>query len=195
MSVGSQVANSIYDDINDSLKRYPEKPKIKLAVIQIGDDDASTIYIKHKRLACEKLGFGFELFHFEATVLDDDVLKSIDDINKDKAITGYIIQLPIPSHLNKYRILNGIDPMKDVDCLHIDNIARLYFGIKQARFIPATANGVFLLIKYFGIETKGKTCVIIGKSNIIGKPIQLIMSDESGLGSTTICCDKYTKDL
>lgn len=197
ITLGKQVADHIYDDISMKLKRYAQLPKIKLAVVQIGDDEASTIYIKNKRLACEKLGFEFELYKFSSDVKNDDVIQTLKGLNMNKSITGYIIQLPIPNHLNKFEILNAIDPIKDVDCLHTENIAKLYFGYKSARYIPATAFGVFSFIKYFNIETRGKTCVIIGKSNIVGKPLQLIMSDEgdNGLGCTTIFCDKYTKDL
>lgn len=197
ITLGNQVANHIYDEIASILKRYPEVPQIKLAVVQIGDDEASTIYIRNKRLACEKLGFGFELCKFKYDVAEVEVMEMLKRLNDDRTITGYIVQLPIPPHLNKFNILNGIDPVKDVDCLHTENIARLYFGYKSARYIPATAFGVFSFIKFFGIETRGKTCVIIGKSNIVGKPLQLVMADEAngGLGCTTIFCDKFTKDL
>jgi len=194
--IGNIVADEIYAKIKRQISSQSLDPSsVKLAVVQVGNDQASNIYIKFKRRACEKLGFGFSLFKLEDKCTTEEVLKIIDSINTDKNITGCIVQLPVPLHVDKYKILNAVNPLKDVDCFHIDNISRLYFGYESSRFIPATVFGIYYLMKHCNVETKGKTCVIIGKSNIVGKPLQMLLSDELDMACTTIHCDKYTENL
>lgn len=191
--LGQKCADVLYGEIKDRLDTGKRVPK--LAVVQVGDDPASSIYIKYKRAACEKLGFGFQLFKFDEKVSTIGLLSVINDINQDDEITGCIVQLPLPEHIDKYRILNCVDPNKDVDCFNFENIGKLYLGTQHAKFIPATAYGIYKFIKINQIETKGKLCVIIGKSSIVGRPLQLLLSDEEDCAATTVLCDKWTNNL
>ncbi len=193
--IGNIVADKIYNNIQEMISGYDSRPQIKLAVVQVGDDSASNIYIKYKRKACIKLGFGFSLFKLDDKSTTDEVLETIKEINDSEEISGCIIQLPLPIQINKHDVLNAVDPRKDVDCFHIENISRLYFGYDSARFVPATVYGIYALMRHFNVDTKGKTCVIIGKSNIVGKPLQMLLSDEMDMACTTIHCDKYTENL
>lgn len=192
-TIGHKVADQIYNKIKKIIRDQDQIPH--LAVVQVGNDSASNIYIKYKRNACKKLNFDFTLKKFDNTIKTSELVLEIQELNNNPSITGIIIQLPIPLHINKYEILNCVDPEKDVDCFHSENIAKLYFGYDTAKYIPATVYGIYELIKYSQIETKGKTCVIIGKSNIVGKPLQLLLSDENDMACTTILCDKYTQNL
>jgi len=191
MKIGNIIANKIYDDIRQlPIKRLPH-----LAIVQVGDDPASTIYIKYKRRACDKLGYKFTLFKYDDTISTDKLAQEIDKINKNSEITGCIIQLPLPLHINKFKILNVVDPRKDVDGFHIENVGRLALGIHDTTFVPATVLGIYKFIKYHNLKTKGKCCVIIGKSRIVGRPLQMLLSDEFDCAYTTILCDKYTENL
>lgn len=192
MSIGSEFAKIIYDEIRNKINSN-QKPT--LTVVQVGDDQASSVYIKHKRLACEKLDFGFEHHVFDKNITTSKLINKIDTLNKNINVTGIIVQLPLPQHIDKYLILNSVDVKKDVDCLHEINIGKLCLGYDHALFIPATAYGIYRLIKHYHIETKGKCCVIVGKSEIVGKPTQLLMSNEMGASSTTIHCDKNTINI
>lgn len=165
-----------------------------LAIVQVGNDPASNIYIKYKKQACEKLGFGFQLLKFNETTTPQ-LIKELDQINTNPNITGCIVQLPLPPHIDKYQVLNHIHPDKDVDCFNFENIGKLYLGIQHAKYIPATAYGIYKYIKHNNIQTKGKICVIIGKSIIVGKPLQLLLSAEDDCAATTILCDKYTQNI
>ena len=193
MGICTEFINTIYDEINEKLVNITDKTKKPhLAVVQVGNDPASTIYIKFKRRACRKLVFGFQLFKYNNDITTDELIKELNQINEDKTITGCIVQLPLPNHINKFIILNTVDPKKDVDCFNSLNVAKLYLGANQAYYIPATPLGIYKYIKFSGIDTKGKCCVILGKSTIVGRPLQLLLSDEEDMACTTILCDKYT---
>ena len=189
------VADHIYKSMEEKLLCVNKNELPSLAIVQVGNDEASNIYIKYKKKACEKYGFKFFHYKFDKTITTEILVIEINKINNNPEITGCIVQLPLPEHINKFTILNTVDPKKDVDCFHIENIGKLYLGIKDTKFIPATVFGIYQFIKYFKIDTKGKICVIIGKSNIVGKPLQLLLSDEFDLACTTILCDKYTDKL
>ena len=196
-SIGQVVAEQIYDEIKAKMENTSIKKTVKpyLAVVHVGDDQASEVYIKFKKRACEKLGFGFKCFKYPSTIKTEKLVKHIMNINIDPTITGCIVQLPLPDHIDTYKILDCVDPQKDVDCFHTQNTGKLYLGLKHAQFIPATAYGIYYLLKSQNIKTKGKCIVIIGKSNIVGKPLQILLSDEETLAGTTIFCDKYTENV
>lgn len=193
MKIGTRISKDIYNDIENIRDTFRIIPK--LAIVQVGDDPASNVYIKYKKRACEKLKFDFKLFKFNSDITTEDLLGYINSINDNDSITGCIVQLPLPDHINKFKILNAIHEDKDVDCFNMNNISRLYFGKSYSKYIPATVLGIYKFIKYSDIDTKGKLCVIIGKSNIVGKPLQLLLSDESDMALTTVSCDKYTKNV
>lgn len=193
--IGHIIAKDIYDEIEEKLNKANRYIKPFLVVIQVGDDIASNIYIKHKKKACDKLKFGFKLNKYEKTITTEILLEEINIINEDKEITGCIVQLPLPDHINKHIILNKVSTEKDVDCFNNINIGKLALGVKYANYMPATVYGIYRFIKISNIETKGKHCVIIGKSIIVGKTLQLVLSDEKDLALTTTLCDKYTENI
>ena len=196
LPIGRQFANVLYSEIDEKLSLSTDNSiRPTLAIVQVGDDDASNIYVKYKRLACKKLGFGFHHFRFPDSISNDELIQRVSNINKDPLITGCIVQLPLPDHINKYGILNAVDPNKDVDGFNFTNIGKLYLGTEHISYAPATAYGIYLFLKHHNVETKGKCCVIIGKSTIVGKPLQLLLSDEDDSAMTTILCDKYTENL
>ena len=193
--IGNIIADQIYSEINQRIRPNSHP---SLCVVQVGDDPASTVYIKYKRLACKKLGFGFIHEKCNTSITTEELYKKITNINNNNEITGCIVQLPLPDHIDKNKILDCVDVDKDVDCFNTLNIGKLYLGIDRARFVPATAFGVVRFIKYYKVDTVGKCIVIIGKSKIVGKPLQLLLSEENnfnGGGGTTIFCDKYTENI
>lgn len=187
--LGSEVAESIYSEIRSRLK---EDVKPFLVVIQVGDDPASGVYIKYKRLACEKLGFGFELRKFHTEISTEELHHEIMKINDDEKVTGCIVQLPLPAQIDQMKILNSIKPEKDVDCFSYENIGKMYYQIDIMGHVPATAWGIMRMIQHYKIETKGKVCVILGKSVIVGRPLSLMLGDETGPACTVVSCDRYT---
>ena len=187
---GKRVASHFTDEIRNNIKPH-SKPH--LLVIQVGNNPASNVYIKYKEKACLKVGFGFTHKKLDQGITTEDIIQLIEDINIDQTISGYIIQLPLPQHINKTELFKHIDPNKDIDCFHPENVGLMAQG--HPRYYPATPYGVIKLLDYYNIEVRGKTVVIVGKSDIVGKPLQLMLSDEFGLAATTISCDKYTENL
>lgn len=167
--------------------------KPHLVVIQVGDDPASTVYIKHKERACKNAGFNFTHKKLASTITTNQLLEHIDRLNIDIEITGYIVQVPLPQHIDVTRIVNRIDPLKDVDCFHPENVGLMAKG--YPRFYPATPYGVIKILEAYNIETKGKWVTIVGKSDIVGKPLQLMLSNEFKYAATTISCDRFTHNL
>ena len=187
---GKRVASHFINEIRNIIK---PNSKPHLLVIQVGNNPASNVYIKYKEKACQKVDFGFTHQKLDEGVTTNDLISLIHDINADQKISGYIIQLPLPEHINKVELFKHIDPSKDIDCFHPENVGLMAQG--HPRYYPATPYGVIKLLDYYNIEVRGKTVVIVGKSDIVGKPLQLMLSDEFGLAATTISCDKYTKNL
>ena len=164
-----------------------------LTAVLIGDDPASQIYIKQKQKACLEVGINFTLEHLSSTISQSDLITKISFINNDPGVHGCIIQLPIPNHLDKNIILSHVSVDKDVDCFHPENIGNML--LNRPKFLPATPYGIKLLIEHYNIPTKGKHCVIIGKSLIVGQPLANLMSLESGMAATVTICDRYTENL
>ena len=181
------------EDIYNSIKSNSIKSNRKLGVIQVGDDIASSIYIRHKELACKRIGAKFELYKYPLSITTDELVQVLHQLNNDNTIHGYIIQFPLPDHINKKTIVSNINVMKDIDCLTPENIGLLCMGCP--RYIPATPLGILKIIEKYNISIRGKCIVIIGKSDIVGKPLNLLLGNEFGLGGTVICCDKNTIDL
>lgn len=157
-----------------------------LAAVLVGHDGGSETYVKNKVIACEQCGFKSTLIRFEEDVTEAELLACVEKLNQDTDVDGFIVQLPLPQHIDEQRIIEAIDYRKDVDGFHPINVGRMAIGLPC--FISATPLGIITLLKRYGIETSGKKCVILGRSNIVGKPMaQLMMQKEYGDATVTVC--------
>jgi methylenetetrahydrofolate dehydrogenase (NADP+)/methenyltetrahydrofolate cyclohydrolase len=162
-----------------------------LAAILVGNNGASETYVASKVKNCEETGFGSSLFRFEDTVTEAELLAQIEALNSNENVDGILVQLPLPKHIDDAKVIEAIDPKKDVDGFHPSNVGRLVQGLNT--FIPATPYGVLLMLDYFKIETKGKRAVVIGRSNIVGRPMSILLSSDHPQGNCTVtCCHRYT---
>lgn len=176
-------------------QRVAEGKKVPhLAAILIGNNGASATYVAAKVKACEETGFKSTLIKFEDTISEESLLKKIDELNKDVDIDGILVQLPLPIHIAEEKIITAIDPEKDVDGFHPINLGRMVQG--QASFIPATPYGIMLLLEHFNVDTAGKHAVVIGRSNIVGRPLSILLSANAKPGNCTVTlCHSKTKEL
>lgn len=157
-----------------------------LAAILVGHDGGSETYVKNKVLACERCGFESTLIRFEEDVTEEELLQCVDKFNKDESVDGFIVQLPLPKHIDEQKVIEAIDYRKDVDGFHPVNVGRLAIGLPC--FISATPRGILELLRHYNIKTSGKKCVILGRSNIVGKPMaQLMMQKNYGDATVTVC--------
>jgi methylenetetrahydrofolate dehydrogenase (NADP+)/methenyltetrahydrofolate cyclohydrolase len=162
-----------------------------LAAILVGNNGASETYVGSKVKNCEETGFGSSLFRFEETVTEAELLAQIEALNQNENVDGILVQLPLPKHIDDAKVIEAIDPKKDVDGFHPSNVGRLVQGLNT--FIPATPYGVLLMIEHFKIETKGKRAVVIGRSNIVGRPMSILLSSDHPQGNCSVtCCHRYT---
>ncbi len=162
-----------------------------LAAILVGNNGASETYVASKVKNCEETGFGSSLFRFEETVTEAELLAQIETLNQNENVDGILVQLPLPKHIDDAKVIEAIDPKKDVDGFHPSNVGRLVQGLNT--FIPATPYGVLLMFEHFKIETKGKRAVVIGRSNIVGRPMSILLSSDHPQGNCTVtCCHRYT---
>lgn len=191
---GNLVARELKHQLQKDIGVWREKQiQVVLAVILVGDHGPSLVYIRQKEKACREVGIDFRLFHLAFESTTEQVLVQIDLINNDSDIHGLIVQLPLPPHVDEENVIARISPKKDVDGFHPLNIGRLV--LNQNTFVPATPYGIELMLKHYHIETKGKHCVIIGKSLIVGQPLMNLISLENGMAGTVTCCDRYTENL
>jgi methylenetetrahydrofolate dehydrogenase (NADP+)/methenyltetrahydrofolate cyclohydrolase len=162
-----------------------------LAAILVGNNGASETYVASKVRNCEETGFGSSLFRFEDTVTEAELLAQIEALNSNENVDGILVQLPLPKHIDDAKVIEAIDSKKDVDGFHPSNVGRLVQGLNT--FIPATPYGVLLMFEHFKIETKGKRAVVIGRSNIVGRPMSILLSSDHPQGNCTVtCCHRYT---
>jgi methylenetetrahydrofolate dehydrogenase (NADP+)/methenyltetrahydrofolate cyclohydrolase len=170
-------------------KRMPH-----LAAILVGNNGASETYVASKVKNCEETGFGSSLYRMEADVAEAVLLAKIVELNQDPNCDGILVQLPLPKHIKESNIIEAIDPAKDVDGFHPVNVGRLVQGLNT--FIPATPYGIILMLEHFNIETKGKNAVVIGRSNIVGRPMSILLSSNIAQGNCTVTiCHSHTKNL
>ena len=155
-----------------------------LAAILVGNDGASLTYVGSKVRSCKQVGFVSTLIQLKDSVTEKDLLLEIKKLNEDKSVDGYIVQLPLPKHINENRVLQAIDPEKDVDGFHPTNFGRM--ALELPTFIPATPFGIMEIIKRYNITTSGKNCLVIGRSNIVGRPISVLMSQKGPYGNATV---------
>ena len=157
-----------------------------LAAVLVGHDGGSETYVRNKVIACEQCGFKSTLIRYEADVTETELLACVDRLNKDTDIDGFIVQLPLPKHIDEQKVIMAIDYRKDVDGFHPINVGRM--GIGLPCFISATPLGILTLLRHYHIETSGKKCVVLGRSNIVGKPMaQLMMQKQYGDATVTVC--------
>ena len=189
---GKAVAADIRRELAEKVKVFKADYGITptLAVVIVGEDPASQVYVRNKQRACEEIGFDSIAFPMQADVSEDYLLTTIDGLNNNPDIHGILVQLPLPKHLDEEKILLAIDPTKDVDAFHPYNVGKLMQG--NPAFRPCTPAGVMELLKRYEIEVAGKECVIVGRSNIVGKPLSMLMLQANG---TVTVCHSKTKDL
>ena len=193
---GKQVADQIKVEIVEEVTAIVNKGvrPPHLVAILVGEDGASKTYVKNKELACEKVGFSSTLIRLPESTSEEDVLAKIEEINNDDGIDGLIVQLPLPKHISEHKVTQAIDPTKDVDGFHDVSVGRLTKG--QDTFISATPYGIIQLLERYEIETSGKHCVVIGRSNIVGRPMSILMSRSGNPGNCTVTlCHSRTVDL
>jgi methylenetetrahydrofolate dehydrogenase (NADP+)/methenyltetrahydrofolate cyclohydrolase len=183
---GKKTAIALKEEIKLTVdKRINDGKKIPhLAAVLVGNDGASLTYVGSKVRSCEQIGIKSTLIHLEDTISENELLQKITQLNNDDSLDGYIVQLPLPKHINEEKILLAIDPRKDVDGFHPSNFGRM--ALEMDSFIPATPYGIMELLKRYKIETSGKHCVVIGRSHIVGRPISILMSQKGPYGNATV---------
>lgn len=188
---GKAVSAAVKDEVKKEVEELKTKGKVpSLAVVLVGNDPASKVYVGNKKKACEYCGIKSLEYLLEESTSEQELLGLIDVLNKEPTVNGILVQLPLPSHINEQHIINAINPHKDVDAFHPVNVGKIMTG--NPDFLPCTPAGVMEILKKYNIETAGKDCVIIGRSNIVGKPMSMLML---AADSTVTVCHSKTKDL
>ena len=188
---GKIISASVKERVKAEVSALMEKGiTVGLAVIIVGEDPASKVYVSNKKKACENLGIISEEYALPESTTNEELLALIDELNSKPSINGILCQLPLPSHLDEKLIINSIDPEKDVDAFHPFNVGKIMIG--DFDFLPCTPAGVMEMLKYENIEVEGKTCVVIGRSNIVGKPMNMLLLHQNG---TVTVCHSKTKNL
>lgn len=190
--VSDQVKVELAQEVNELISAGQRAPH--LAAILVGNDGASETYVASKVKACEKIGFGSTLVRLDKDTAEERLIEEIDKLNQDTGIDGFIVQLPLPKHINEQRVIERVDPDKDVDGFHPENVGKLVLGLPT--FVSATPKGIMELLKRYEIETSGKHCVVIGRSNIVGTPMANLLSRNSYPGNCTVTlCHSRTENL
>ena len=188
---GKEVSQKVKDEIKSQTKLLKDKGiLVKLAVIIVGDDPASHIYVKNKKKACEYVGFESLEYALDENTSEEELLELIDKLNKDKTVNGILCQLPLPKHIDEKKIIDSISPLKDVDAFHPVNVGKIMIG--DYEFLPCTPAGIMRLIESTSYDVSGKDCVIIGRSNIVGKPMAMLMLHKN---ATVTICHSRTKNI
>jgi methylenetetrahydrofolate dehydrogenase (NADP+)/methenyltetrahydrofolate cyclohydrolase len=193
---GKKASQAIRDELKLEVAQLAiEGKKVPhLAAILVGNNGASETYVAAKVKACEEVGFRSTLMRLEETITESELLAQIDDLNTDPDIDGILVQLPLPKHISDEKVINAIDADKDVDGFHPISVGRMVLGAPS--FISATPYGIMLLLKYFKVETSGKHAVVIGRSNIVGRPMSILLSENSNPGNCTVTlCHSKTKNI
>lgn len=188
---GKKISTEIKDELKEQVAQLKaEGVEVTLAVVKVGEDPASAVYVRNKEKACEYIGINSKKIEMPEETTEEELLKLVDDLNTDPAINGILVQLPLPKHIDENKILLAIDPMKDVDGFHPVNVGKMVIG--EESFLPCTPAGIIEMIKRSGLDIEGKECVIIGRSNIVGKPMAILMLREN---ATVTVTHSRTKDL
>ncbi|MFN8338764.1 MAG: bifunctional methylenetetrahydrofolate dehydrogenase/methenyltetrahydrofolate cyclohydrolase FolD [Saprospiraceae bacterium] len=191
-AVAEELKNSMKQDVLEYQKRTGRVPH--LAAILVGNNPASKAYVGNKVKSCDQVGFRSTLIKLEESVTEQDLLSEIDKLNNDPDVDGFIVQLPLPKHINEVNVILAIDPKKDVDGFHPVNFGRMAQGLPS--YLPATPYGITLLLERYNIETAGKYVVVVGRSNIVGTPISILLSRKTKMGDATVTlAHSRTKNL
>lgn len=193
---GKIASQSVKESLMRTTKQLIEQGKRPphLAAILIGNNGASETYVASKVKFCGEIGFTSTLVRFDDSIKEKELLEKIEELNVDESIDGILVQLPLPKHISEANIINSIHPDKDVDGFHPVSVGRLVQGLDT--FIPATPFGIMLLLEHFGIQTKGRHAVVIGRSNIVGRPMSILLSSNIAYGNCTVTiCHSHTPDL
>lgn len=185
---GKKISQMVKDELKERVKK--EKIEATLAVIQVGSDPASTVYVGNKKKACEYIGIRSLAFELPEETKEEELLDLVRELNDREDVDGILVQLPLPTHMDEDKVIQTISPKKDVDGFHPQSVGALSIG--QPGFVSCTPAGVIQLLKRSGVEIEGKECVIVGRSNIVGKPMALLMLREN---ATVTVCHSRTKDL
>ena len=191
--ISSQIKSEIATKVQANfLDKGVDPPHI--AAILVGEDPASQTYVAAKEKACREVGFTSSVYRYPDSISEQKLLEVVHFLNNDEQVDGFIVQLPLPSHIDEQKVIESIDPRKDIDGFHPVNLGRMMLG--QPCFLPATPMGIITLLERTGINTKGKNCVVLGRSHIVGTPISILMSRKSEPGNATVTlCHSYTEDI
>lgn len=191
-AIAKQIKEEIAQEVNEILAKGGKRPH--LAAILVGHDGGSETYVASKVKACEECGFKSSLIRYENDVTEVELLKKVEELNLDADVDGFIVQLPLPKHISEQKVIEAIDYRKDVDGFHPINVGRLSIGLPC--YISATPNGILELLRRYKIETEGKKCVVLGRSNIVGKPMASLMMQKTYPGNATVTvCHSRSKDI
>ncbi len=187
--IKSEIAAQVKNEMLDNGINTPH-----LAAILVGSDPASETYVASKERACKEAGFISSVYRYPAAITENKLMEAVDFLNKDPEIDGFIVQLPLPAHINEHKIIERINPAKDVDGFHPINIGRMVLNLPA--FLPATPYGIMILLERYGIETEGKNCVVLGRSHTVGTPMSLLLSRKTNPGNATVTlCNSFTRNL
>lgn len=191
-AVSEQIKQEIATEVAEIVARGGKRPH--LAAILVGHDGGSETYVAAKVKACEVCGFKSSLIRYEADVTEDELLAKVKELNEDPDVDGFIVQLPLPKHISEQKVIENIDYRKDVDGFHPINVGRLSIGLPC--YISATPNGIMELLRRYEIDTRGKKCVVLGRSNIVGKPMAMLMMQKGNPGDATVTvCHSRTQGI
>lgn len=191
-AISAQIKQEIAQEVEDIVSAGGKRPH--LAAVLVGHDGGSESYVANKVKACEQCGFKSSLLRFDDDITEDALIAEIEKLNNDDDVDGFIVQLPLPRHINEERVIEAIDYRKDVDGFHPINVGRLSIGLPC--FVSATPSGIIELLRRYNIDTRGKHCVVLGRSNIVGKPVAMLMMQKSNPGNSTVTvCHSATPNL
>lgn len=188
---GKKISKEIKDEVKERVSALKEKGiNVTLAVIQVGNDPASTVYVGNKKKACEYTGIRSLAYEIPEETTEEELLKLVNSLNEREDVDGILVQLPLPSHISEDKVIQAINPAKDVDGFHLQSVGALSIG--QPGFVSCTPAGIIELLKRYNIQIDGKECVVTGRSNIVGKPVSMLLLRENG---TVTTCHSHTTDL
>lgn len=193
---GKAVAAAIKAEIKKEVEEMVAagQPRPCLAAVLVGHDGGSETYVASKVKACGECGFLSRLIRFEDTVSEEELLATVEQLNADPEVTGFIVQLPLPRHIDEQKVIEAVSPSKDVDGFHPENVGRLSIGLPC--FVSATPSGIIELLRRYNVPTRGKRCVVIGRSNIVGKPVAMLLMQKGNPGDCTVTvCHSATENL
>ena len=186
---GKNVSQKILANVKERVAKLDKKPH--LVVILVGDNPASRIYVRNKQKAAMTVGIRSTVIEMASSITEEELLSKINELNEDDDVTGILVQLPLPNHINKNNVITAISPKKDVDGFHPENVGKLVIGM-EPYFYPATPQGILMLLDEYNIQIKGKDAVVIGRSNIVGKPMAQMLLKRN---ATVTMCHSYTENL